>query len=101
MWLWMLAGCGVNWFGTWEMDLLELVAPDASLTHGDMGFVTCDDQLECQMLRRYDVDMQTLTVEPLAQVRTEYMLMSDEQSVAWGWGEAMQLQLEVVSSTQT
>jgi len=101
MWLWMLAGCGVNWIGTWDMARLELIAPDAALTHGDVGWISCDDQLECQMLRRYDVDVQALAVEPLSQISLEYVLMEDEDAVVWWWGEAMQLQMEVTDATQT
>jgi len=101
MWLLLLTGCAANWYGSWDFDRFELSAPDAELIHGDMGWIECDDQLECQLLRRYDVDMQTLTVVPLSQVGVEFASVEEKDSVVWSWGGAMQLQLDVTASTQT
>lgn len=102
MMLWLLAGCGTNWFGAWDFERFELVSEDgaAELVHGDAGWIECDDQGECLLLRRYDLDMQTLEPIPRERVTVEYTTAEDEE-VVWGWGEAVQLQLTVSESTQT
>ena len=102
--LWLLTGCGPNWYGAYDFERFELssqTGDGASLSHGDVGWIECDDQYDCQLLRRYDLDVQTLELLPIADVTVEYATADQRDEVVWSWGGAVQMQLEVVESSQT